>query len=159
MYAMLTGRDGKSLGKWLFSAHLENQFITIDGKEYQLALRFKQSQRPFSFHLTNFEHKVFDGTSTPKDFRSYIQIHDPELGEDRPVQIYMNAPLYYRGETFYQSSWTTDPITKKANGTVLQVVRNPGWLMPYLACLLVGVGLLAHFGLTLYKFVDRRSTR
>lgn len=160
MYAVLTGRDGKPMGKWLFSAHLENQFIKIGDKEYQVALRYKQKERPFSFYLEKFEHEVFPGTQTPKDFHSYILLTDPEHGiEARPVEIYMNAPLYYRGETFYQSSWTTDPMTRKADGTVLQVVRNPGWLMPYIACLLVGVGMLVHFGNTLYKFVDRRVVR
>jgi hypothetical protein len=156
MVAKLTDRNGKSLGTWLFSAHLENQWIKIDGKEYQLALRFKQTKRDFSFQLTEFKHDVFPGTMTPKDFHSYIRLVDKETGMDRPVEIYMNAPLYYRGETFYQSSWTTDKMTKKANGTVLQVVSNPGWLMPYIACLLVGLGMLVHFGNTLYKFVGRR---
>jgi hypothetical protein len=160
MYAKLTGRDGKDLGKWLFSAHLENQFIKIGDQEYQLALRFKQKERPFKFFLKDFKHDVFPGTNTPRDFHSYIQLTDPEYGiVDRPVEIYMNAPFYYRGETFYQSSWTTDPITKKANGTILQVVHNPGWIMPYLACFLVGAGMLVHFGQTLYKFLERRMVR
>jgi hypothetical protein len=75
------------------------------------------------------------------------------------VEIYMNAPLYYRGETFYQSSWTTDPRTGKADGTILQAVRNPGWLLPYLSCAIVGLGMLVHFGLTLFRFVDRRIVR
>lgn len=157
--AILTGPDGANLGTWMFSAHLENQFIKIGDKEYQLALRYKHTKRPYTMHLTDFKHDVFPGTNTPKDFHSYISLHDPETGVDRDVEIFMNAPLYYRGETFYQQSWTTDKMTGKANGTVLQVVHNPGWLMPYLACLLVGVGLLLHFGNTLYKFVDRRMVR
>ena len=40
----------------------------------------------------------------------------------------MNDPMRYRGETFYQH--TFDNATEKA--TVLQVVRNPGWVLPYL---------------------------
>ena len=158
MAAILTTHDGKPLGKWIFQAQLENQFIQIGDKEYQLALRYKHTNRPFNFHLTDFKHDVFVGTATAKDYHSYIQIHDREQG-DRPVEIYMNAPLHYRGETFYQSQVTYDPMTQKANGTVLQVVSNPGWVMPYLACFLVGVGLLMHFGLTLYKFIDKRTLR
>lgn len=50
-------------------------------------------------------------------------------------------------------------MTHKADGTILQVVRNPGWTMPYLSCLIVGIGLLYHFGITLYKFIDRRVVR
>jgi len=119
---------------------------------------FKHTTRKFNLRLDNFEHKVFPGTEKPKDFRSYVQLIDPEENVDRPVQIYMNTPLYYQGETFYQSSWTTD-MHNKANGTVLQVVRNPGWLMPYVSCGVVGIGLLIHFGFTLYRFVLRTVLR
>ncbi len=160
-YMKLTSRKGEDLGTWLFSTHpgCDTQWIKIDGVDYQLALRFKQVARKFTMHLNKFEHKVFPGTTTPKDFHSYIHLTDPEAGVDRPnVEIYMNTPLFYNGETFYQSSWTTD-FTGKANGTVLQVVRNPGWLMPYISCGVVGIGLLIHFGLTLYRFIDRRMVR
>jgi ResB-like family len=161
VYLKLTGRKGEDLGKWLFSTdpRCEAQWIKIDGVDYQLALRFKQVERRFTMHLNKFEHEVFPGTTTPKDFHSYIHLTDEKAGVDRPnVEIYMNTPLYYDGETFYQSSWTTD-FNGKANGTVLQVVRNPGWLMPYVSCLVVGLGLLIHFGLTLYRFIDRRIVR
>src|SRR5207244_8251975 len=57
MYAVLTGRNGEKLGNWLFSAHLENQFITIGNQQYQVALRYKQKERPFAFHLTDFKHE------------------------------------------------------------------------------------------------------
>lgn len=155
-YVKLFDKAGKELGTWLFSLHFDPQRIEIDGKKYDVALRFKQRERDFSIHLTRFDHKVFPGTNTPKDFHSYIVLKDPEEKVDREEEIYMNHPLYYRGETFYQSSWTTDPLTQKADGTILQVVRNPGWLLPYLSCALVGIGMLVHFGAMLYKFVDRR---
>lgn len=161
-YLKLTSRDGADLGTWLFSTHpgADVQWIKLekDGEPFQVALRFKQQTRDFTFHLTKFTHDVYPGTNTPKDFHSYITILDPLEKEDRKVEIYMNAPLYYRGETFYQQSWTTD-FEGKANGTVLQVVRNPGWLLPYLSCGIVGFGMLIHFGLTLYRFVDRRIVR
>ena len=38
--------------------------------------------------------------------------------------------------------------------SVLQVVDNPGWLLPYVSCVLVSIGLLVHFALSL-----RRATR
>jgi len=40
---------------------------------------------------------------------------------------------------------------------VLQVVRNPGYLLPYIACIVVSLGLCLHFGQTLRRFI-RRST-
>ena len=153
-------KDGKDRGIWLFSGHFNDpQWITVDGKKYQVILRFKHTTRPFTMHLNKFEHKLFPGTDKPKDFHSYINLTDPEEQvADRPIEIYMNAPLYYRGETFYQSSWTTD-VNGKANGTILQVVRNPGWLLPYISCGVVALGMLVHFGFTLYRFIDRRIVR
>ena len=32
---------------------------------------------------------------------------------------------------------------------MLQVVRNPGWLLPYLSCTMVTLGMLVHFGIRL----------
>ncbi len=152
--------QGKALGTWLFSTWFDDpQWITVDKEKYQVSLRLKTKTRPFTIRLDKFQHDVFPGTEKPKDFRSFVHISDPEEGVELDVQIYMNTPLYYRGETFYQSSWTTDPMTGKANGTVLQVVRNPGWLLPYVSCGVVGIGLLIHFGLTLYRFIDRRIVR
>jgi len=69
-----------------------------------------------------------------------VRLVDPSQHEDRDVLIYMNHPLRYGGKTFYQASFG-----KEDTLSVLQVVENPGWLLPYLACALVGLGLLAHF--------------
>ncbi len=41
------------------------------------------------------------------------------------------------------------------SGTVLQVVRNPGWLMPYIACAIGALGLIIHFGAGLLRFLNR----
>jgi hypothetical protein len=71
------------------------------------------------------------------------------------VRIWMNHPLRHRGETFYQSG--TIPGEGKDSGTVLQVVRNPGWLLPYLSCAVVAIGMLIHFGMNLLKFTSRRG--
>ena len=65
----------------------------------------------------------------------------------------MNEPLRHRGETFYQASWNE----KTEKGTVLQVVRNPGWLMPYFSCAIVSIGMLVHFGIGLISFLERRA--
>ena len=57
----------------------------------------------------------------------------------------MNNPLRYAGTTFYQADF--DKQTEQT--TVLQVVKNPGWMTPYVACMLVVTGMLAHFGIVL----------
>ena len=71
---------------------------------------------------------------------------------DRVVKIWMNNPLRYGGETFYQASFE-----KGENLTILQVVRNDGWMLPYLSCMIVGTGLATHFGMNLIGFLRRRK--
>jgi hypothetical protein len=65
----------------------------------------------------------------------------------------MNNPLRYAGETYYQSGFDQDN-----RGTILQVVKNPSWLTPYLSCLLVGGGLVVQFLIHLLNFTMKRRT-
>jgi hypothetical protein len=143
---------GESLGTYLVSLFLNAQPLVVDGKSYEVSLRFKRIYKPYTIQLVKFSHEVYLGTDKPKNFSSLVQLDDPSRGEHREVLIYMNEPLRYQGETFYQSSFL--PGDK---GTVLQVVRNPGWLMPYIACTLVSVGMIFHFGLHLIGFLRRRA--
>jgi hypothetical protein len=55
--------------------------------------------------------------------------------------------------TFYQAGFENNDRT-----TVLQVVRNPSWALPYVACALMTLGLLFQFSLHLAKFVARRRS-
>jgi ABC-type transport system involved in cytochrome c biogenesis permease subunit len=65
----------------------------------------------------------------------------------------MNNPLRYAGDTLYQADW--DRATER--GTVLQVVTNSGWMIPYVACMIVAAGMLVHFGQAIVRFVGRRE--
>ncbi len=67
----------------------------------------------------------------------------------------MNEPLRYAGETFYQSGYRVD--ADGAEVTDLQVVTNTGWMIPYVACMLVVIGMLYHFGVTLVRFLKRMT--
>jgi hypothetical protein len=64
----------------------------------------------------------------------------------------MNNPLRYAGETYYQAAWLPND-----SGTVLQVVRNPSWLTPYLACVMVASGLVIQFLSHLVGFARKRT--
>jgi ABC-type transport system involved in cytochrome c biogenesis permease subunit len=130
---------------------LAPQQVEVGGKKYEVALRFKRTYKPYTVSLKKFTHDVYPGTTKPKDFRSDVRLVDPTRGEEREVEIYMNHPLRYRGETFYQSSFLENDA-----GTVLQVVRNPGWLLPYFSCVLVSLGMLVHFGINLTSFLLRK---
>jgi ABC-type transport system involved in cytochrome c biogenesis permease subunit len=145
--------DGHSLGTYLVSASLKEQPIQVDGHAYDLGLRFKRTYYPFSLMLEKFRFDRYTGTSTAKNYSSQVQLKDPVNNVDRELLIWMNNPLRYAGNTFYQQSFDKD--TEKT--TVLQVVENPGWMMPYVGCMLVLTGMLAHFGTTLARFLRRRA--
>ncbi|MBK6879879.1 MAG: cytochrome c biogenesis protein ResB [Elusimicrobia bacterium] len=140
--------DGQSLGTWLVSNALgAPQTVVHAGRTYRLELRPTRYYHPFSLTLKDFKHDRYPGTNIPKNFSSLLRLVDPEKGEDRDVLIYMNNPLRYRGLTFFQQSFGKDDTL-----SVLQVVANPVWVTPYLACLLVSLGLLWHFGISLARF-------
>ncbi len=129
------------------------QDVTFNGKHYQIALRFKRYYKPFTMHLAKFTHEMYTGSDTPKNFASQIQLTDPTSNVDREVKIWMNHPLRYAGETFYQADF--DHLHDRY--TVLQVVHNPAWFIPYLACSMVALGMLIHFGTLLINFLQKRN--
>lgn len=148
-------REGEAIGTWLLSADLiDSQPVQIDDKTHGIALRFKRTYKPYTLHLIEFRHDKFVGTEVARNFSSRVQLVDPTRGTDREVVIWMNNPLRYAGATFYQASYKPD-----GTGTVLQVVRNPGAILPYIACLLVGGGMIWHFVLVLIGFLKRQSNR
>ncbi|MFO0848715.1 MAG: cytochrome c biogenesis protein ResB [Gemmataceae bacterium] len=138
------------IGTYLVSLRLDEQPVTVGDKTYQTELRFTHYYKPYSLHLIKFRFDRYTGTQTAKNYSSQVRLVDPERGQDQEVTIAMNEPLRHRGETFYQSSFTPDE-----KGTVLQVVRNPGWLLPYISCAMVSVGMLIHFGFYLARFLSR----
>ena len=143
-----------SLGTFLVSGYLNQpQELTHNGRHYRMELRSERYYKPFNLHLVEFKHDKYPGTEIPKNFSSRIRLQRPDTGEDREVLIYMNNPLRYAGETYYQASFDQDNA-----GTILQVVRNPSWLTPYFSCLLVGAGMVYQFLSHLTGFATQRKT-
>jgi ABC-type transport system involved in cytochrome c biogenesis permease subunit len=180
--AYLTFKDkktGKSLGTYLVSLYYTDdalltglvfanphlgdrpQRVAVDGKTYEVSLRYQRTYMPFTLQLKEFRHDLYEGTNKPKNYSSLVRLTDPSSNEDREVKIYMNNPLRYERETFYQSG-----VLPLGKGTSLQVVRNPSsqlplvsvvmpWLsLPLLSCILVGVGMIVHFGAKLSSFTQ-----
>ena len=144
--------DKEPVGTWLASLWIEEtQHIHHDGRSFSINLRPRRLYKDYTIHLESFRHEVYPGTQIPKDFSSMVRVKNQRTGEERPVRIYMNNPLRYGGETYYQASFDQDD-----KGTVLQVVRNPSWLTPYLGCVIVGVGLVWQFLIHLIPFLKRK---
>ena len=146
--------DG-SLGTFLVSTGLvEPQHFDYNGRTYRITLRPKRIYKPFALTLLKFSHDSYAGTDIPKNFSSRVRITTPDGRDDREVLIYMNNPLRYAGLTFYQAGFENNDRT-----TILQVVRNPSWILPYVACSLMALGLVGQFGIHLVGFIKKRRAK
>ncbi len=144
-----------TLGTYLVGVAAPPQDVEVGDKTYDLALRFKRDYKPYSIRLDDVRADMYLGTNTPKNYSSDIRLVDPSREVDRDIHIWMNNPLRYGGETFYQQSY--DPGQGGREITVLSVVANFGWMIPYVACMIVGTGMFAQFSITLTRFVRRRE--
>ena len=126
------------------------QRFSYAGREWKMVMRFQRRYLPFSVTLIKFSHDIYPGTTLEKNFSSRVRLNTPGQ-PGREVLIYMNNPLRTGGLTFYQKSFGNEDRT-----TVLQVVRNPSWVMPYIACSMMALGLVLQFGQHLAAFARRR---
>ncbi len=149
----------KSLGTWALNLNLTESFdaqtFEDAGKTYELALRRTRHYVPFVVQLDKFTHEKYPGTETPRRFASDVTLKDG--ASSFTYNISMNQPLRHAGLTFFQSSFGS---TKEGtNLSVLQVVRNPGWLLPYISVSIMSLGLVWHFGYSLLRFLRGRAAK
>lgn len=147
----------KELGVYMLSTELAdaiNEEIEINDETYAVALRFKRDYKPYKVKLIDVEKDEYLGTSKARSFSSDVRLVDNDGNVQEP-HIWMNNPMRYKGETFYQSGYVGPPDFPTET-TTLQVVTNSGWLIPYIACVYAALGMGAHFLITLTRFINRR---
>lgn len=150
------------LGRWLLSTVFRDkqptavpvgpQSFQYQGKNYEIALRFRREYLPAQIQLLDFSHDRYSGTEIPFNFSSKVRIVGESEGSKRENLIYMNHPMRFAGLTFYQASFANNDTM-----SMFQVVRNPGRALPYISCVLISVGMLWQFGFSLVLFAIRRS--
>jgi len=134
-----------------FEDHRRHSF-EHEGKEFAIALRRTRYYYDFGVRLDDFRFLRYPGTEKAKDFTSDVTLLLPD-GSTEPKRIFMNHPLIHDNNTFFQSGWNE----KTERGTRLQVVQNPGKLLPYYGVAIVGLGLCIQFGMHLGNFTKRRA--
>ena len=164
VFEILDGAE--SLGTWMSIAHpggnhwwkesprlsdLAFQPIRHRGKLWGVTLRSEREYLPYSIELLDIENEFYQGTEIPFNFESDIVLN-MEGNQSRRALVYMNTPLRHAGKTFYQYQ-----MNSAADYTVFQVIRNPSWLVPYIACVLVSIGLLWQFSFHLIRFLRKNS--
>ncbi len=157
--------DKKPIGSYAVSQLLNDDAIMYKseyeqaesaGKTWDFGLRFRRNYKPYSVVLDDVVLEQYTGTSKPKDYSSFVKITDPQGDTLQQGRIWMNNPMRFRGETFYQSGYMNGSQNPYGvEQTTLQVVTNAGWLIPYVACVLSGLGMLVHFGGTFGRFASR----
>ena len=172
-YVQLTDtKDGADLGVFLVTQFLNDRsqlFMEAEGDvcdtvdtasgPWRIQLRFRREYKPYEVRLDDVRRINYSASETPRDYSSFVTFTDESTGAEQPGRIWMNNPVRYRGETFFQSNYSKVQL---ADGSVsemtgLQVVENAGWLIPYVACVLAFWGMLAHFGGTFVRFADRHE--
>ncbi len=150
---VIKGED--SLGTWLVSNVMDERFppqmVDAGDRSFEIALRFTRHYYPFEIELIDFKHEKYPGTEVPFNFSSEVKVTHQDSTKNQKALIYMNHPLRYEGLTFFQASFANQDKT-----SIFQVVRNPGWLLPYLSVLLMGLGMCAQFGMHFFKFLGKQ---
>lgn len=145
-------KDGKSVGSWALSSGFPQPVqFKVGSDPFTIVFRPRRYYRPFSITLEEFNHDRYAGTDIAKNFSSKVRLIDPSTHENREALIYMNHPLWYSDLILYQAGFGNNDHT-----TVLQVMKNPSRLVPYVACGLMALGLVIQFGMHLVSFVRRR---
>ena len=150
---VIKGED--SLGTWLVSNVMDERFppqmVDAGDRSFEIALRFTRHYYPFEIELIDFKHEKYPGTEVPFNFSSEVKVTHQDSTKNQKALIYMNHPLRYEGLTFFQASFANQDKT-----SIFQVVRNPGWLLPYLSVLLMGLGMCVQFGMHFFKFLGKQ---
>ena len=159
-YVELLARDrDESLGVFLLSALLYRSETAsldrfeADGKSWQIGLRYEHYYKPYSVKLIETDRENYIGTRIARSYSSRFRILDPDSGVDEIKRVSMNEPLRYNNETFYQAGHAE--LGDGRELSTLQIVRNTGWLIPYVSCTFVGIGLLMHFLSNFVRFAER----
>jgi hypothetical protein len=124
----------------LFGSDQVRTRVSTKDRSFAMWLAHTAYPLPARMRLVDFKAAFCPGSDVPKSFESSVLLTDGQTA--REAVISMNHPLRYKGYTFYQSAYGTDPGGQPYS--VLQVVRNPGRVLPYLASFVILAGLAAH---------------
>ncbi len=125
-----------------------NDTITVSLQPLSLPL-------PLRIQLIHFNAEWHPGTSKAKSFQSRLRIFGKNI--DREIVIGMNRPFRYRSFTFYQMGYSEQ---NGSNTSTLAIVKNPLRYLPYVASVIIVLGLFLHFFVKMwYELSSVRGNR
>ncbi len=110
----------------------------IEFENYKLILQKQKRVLPFKVQLNSFKKHNYAGSDIASEYESNVTIIE-EGGLEWSQVIRMNEPLRTHGYTLYQSSFL------EMNGrqaSVIAIVKNSGFLFPYIASIIMAMGLI-----------------
>lgn len=137
----VAAKDGKAFDVLLFGGENEPLTLAAGNKTYHLNLRLKHYPLPVTLKLVDFKKEEYPGTDMARKYQSLVEINVDKIKREKLIS--MNDPLRYKNYTFYQSSFSVDKFGNESS--VLAVVKNSGWLMPYISTFVTFLGLVTHF--------------
>ncbi len=113
--------------------------VQSGGETFRFAVEKQKRALPFSIELLSFKKTTHPGMEMARAYESRVRISD-EFGQWDSL-IKMNEPLRYRGYTLFQSSFIRTP---NGDVSVLAIVKNSGRSFPYIAGIILAIGLMLH---------------
>ena len=123
--------------------------IVIGSDTLLFSLQPRQTRMPVQIELISFSKLDHPGTSNAKSFQSRIRVTGPDL--NREAIISMNRPFRYRSWTLYQTGYSEN------DGHLLSsfsVVQNPVRYAPYVAGVIIMIGLMLHFLIVFTTYIS-----
>lgn len=128
--------------------------INHNNKIYNISLRHQRYYLPFNISLNKFNSDFYPDTDIARSYESDVTLVDINNQNNKwHSVISMNNPLRYKGFTLYQSSYYLDDNSNYTS--VLAVVYNVGQSFPYIASIILCIGILIHLVQRLPKLVKR----
>lgn len=118
-----------------------------------LILRRKIYKLPFSIKLLDVNRDLYPGTEIAKSYSSKILVNSNGL--EREMLISMNKPFRTGLYTVFQASYGIDEDGTEY--TVLAIVKNLNYSLPYLATILASLGLFIYLFQLLFNLMKLRE--
>ena len=134
--------------------------IALGDSMYEVAFDSDRMDLGFSLTLKDFDVGFDPGTSNASSYRSEVTLTDEAAGiKEKPVSIFMNHTLDYKGWRFFQTNYSrhVDPKTGRETGefmSVFQVAKNPARELIYVGCIVVVLGAFVQFYMRAGIFTD-----
>ena len=121
-----------------------------DDRPVQLVYGWQIEPLPIGLELTAFEVERNEGTDDPAGFRSTVRVTATDGATDTG-SCWMNHPHNFPGNPLHtwtgftykisQASWNPDNLDQSS----VQILRDPGWSLKWIGCLLVCAGIVTLF--------------